>query len=99
MITKLSRVFRSGKMQPHEKVVVLKPVASRPFSRFRPFPKVLQDFNATCSPTITIPEETELIRPKATQLASLPGNLPTQIAATIVSLTLVLCFGKTFHVF
>ncbi|OQU80086.1 hypothetical protein SORBI_3007G077466 [Sorghum bicolor] len=73
----------SGKMQPHEKVAVLKPVASRPFSRFRPFPNVLQDFNANGSPTITVPEETELIRPKATRSASLLGNLPTQIAATI----------------
>lgn len=70
-------------MQPHEKVAVLKPVASRPFSSFWPFPKFLHDFNATCSPTITFPQESELIRPKATRLASLPANLPAQIAAAI----------------
>lgn len=62
-------------MQPHEKVAILNPVASRPFSSLRSFPKVLQDFNATCSPIMTVSEETDLIRPKATRLASLLGDL------------------------
>ncbi|XP_066340564.1 WRKY transcription factor 44-like [Miscanthus floridulus] len=75
-------------MKPHEKVVVLKPVASRPFSSLRFFRKVLQDFNDTSSPTITIWEESDLIRLRAALLASLLGDLPTQIAATTVSLTL-----------
>ncbi|CAD6270914.1 unnamed protein product [Miscanthus lutarioriparius] len=70
-------------MQPHEKVAVLNPVASRPLSSLRSFPKVLQDFNVTGSPTIIIWEELDLIRPKATRFASLLGDLPTQIAATI----------------
>lgn len=88
-------------MQPHDNIAVLKPVASRPFSSLRSFQKVLQDFTATCSATINIPAETQtdLIRPIATRLASLPGDLPTQITATIVSLTLVLCFEKKLHVF
>ena len=81
-------------MKPHEKVVVLKAVASRPFSSLRFFRKVLQDFNATSSPTITIWEESDLIRPRAALLASLLGDLPTQIAATTVSLTLVLLWKE-----
>jgi len=64
----MSPAFWSGKMQRHEKIDALKPVASRPFSSFRSFPKPLQDFTSTGSPPITVLEETVLVKPKATQV-------------------------------
>nr|XP_034601361.1 uncharacterized protein LOC117861961 [Setaria viridis] len=73
----------SGKMQHHEKIAALKPVASRPFSSFRSLPKLLQDFTATGSPPITVLEETVPVRPKATRFPSLPSDLRTEMTATI----------------
>ncbi|CAL5013672.1 unnamed protein product [Urochloa decumbens] len=70
-------------MQQHEKIAALKPVASRPFSSFRPLPKLLQDLTATGSPPITILEETVLVRPKATRFSSPPSDLPTEMTATM----------------
>src|SRR6185437_5227901 len=75
-------------MQRHEKIDALKPVASRPFSSFRSFPKPLQDFTSTGSPPITVLEETVLVKPKATRCPSLQSELPTKMTATIVSLAL-----------
>jgi sentrin-specific protease 8 len=93
----MSPVFLSGKMQRHEKIAALKPVASRPFSSFRSFPKLLQDFTSTGSPPITVLEEAVLVKPKATRFPSLPSELPTEITATIVSLTLE--FSSDFSAF
>jgi len=70
-------------MQRHEKIDALKPVASRPFSSFRSFPKPLQDFTSTGSPPITVLEETVLVKPKATRFPSLQSELPTKMTATI----------------
>ena len=84
----MSPAFWSGKMQRHEKIDALKPVASRPFSSFRSFPKPLQDFTSTGSPPITVLEETVLVKPKATRFPSLQSELPTKMTATIVSLAL-----------
>jgi len=84
-------------MQRHEKIDALKPVASRPFSSFRSFPKPLQDFTSTGSPPITVLEETVLVKPKAIRFPSLPSELPTEITATIVSLALE--FSSYFSAF
>ncbi|XP_062197706.1 WRKY transcription factor 44-like isoform X2 [Phragmites australis] len=70
------------KMQGHEKIAALKPVASRPFSSFWTYLKLLKDFTATGSAPITVLEETNLIRPKTTRFTSVPSNLPTEITAT-----------------
>uniref|UniRef100_A0A0A9G2V5 WRKY3 n=1 Tax=Arundo donax TaxID=35708 RepID=A0A0A9G2V5_ARUDO len=70
-------------MQEHEKITSLKPVASRPFSSFKSFSKLLKDFTAAVSPPITILEETNLIRPKTIRFTSLPSDRPKEITATI----------------
>ncbi|KAG2580102.1 hypothetical protein PVAP13_6NG316950 [Panicum virgatum] len=70
-------------MQRHEKIAAWKPVACRPFSSFRSYTKLLQDFTSTGSPPITVLEETVLVKPKATRFPSLPSELPTEITATI----------------
>ena len=100
----MSPAFWSGKMQRHEKIDALKPVASRPFSSFRSFPKPLQDFTSTGSPPITVLEETVLVKPKATRFPSLQSELPTKMTATIVSLALefssyFFCLFLERHVF
>jgi hypothetical protein len=74
-------------MQGREKITALKPLASRPSSTFRSFSRRLQDFTATDFQPITDLEEANLIRPKATRITLLPSDLPTEISATIVSLT------------
>ncbi|KAL6630700.1 hypothetical protein ACP70R_028551 [Stipagrostis hirtigluma subsp. patula] len=70
-------------MQSHEKIIALKPVATRPFSSFRSFSKPLQDLTGAVYLPVTVPEEGNLIRPKTTRFTSLPSDLPTEIAATI----------------
>ncbi|XP_062203994.1 WRKY transcription factor 44-like isoform X2 [Phragmites australis] len=70
------------KMQGHEKIAALKPVASRPFSSFQTYSQLLKDFTAIGSAPITVLEETNLIRPKTTRFTSVPSDLPTEITAT-----------------
>ncbi|KQK12230.1 WRKY transcription factor 44 isoform X2 [Brachypodium distachyon] len=70
-------------MQSQEKITAVKPVASRPFSSFSSFSKLLKDFTTTGSTPITSPGETVIVRrPKATRFASPPSDLTTGITAT-----------------
>ncbi|PNT65629.1 hypothetical protein BRADI_4g45290v3 [Brachypodium distachyon] len=70
-------------MPSQEKITAVKPVASRPFSSFSSFSKLLKDFTTTGSTPITSPEETVIVRrPKATRFASAPSDLTTGITAT-----------------
>uniref|UniRef100_M0UGA7 WRKY domain-containing protein n=1 Tax=Hordeum vulgare subsp. vulgare TaxID=112509 RepID=M0UGA7_HORVV len=71
-------------MQSQEKITPVKPVASRPFSSFTSFSKLLEDFTGTGSAQITSLGETVIVRrPKVTRFAPPPSDLSAGIAATM----------------
>ncbi|CAM0950585.1 unnamed protein product [Alopecurus aequalis] len=72
-------------MQGQEKITIVKPVPSRPFSSFSSFSKLLKDCTTTGSTQITCPEETATVRrPKVTRFTPRPSDLSTGIAVTML---------------
>lgn len=72
-------------MQSQEKITVVKPVPSRPFSNFTSFSKLLKDFTTTGSTHITCPEEAATVRrPKVTRFTLPPSDISTGIAITML---------------
>lgn len=98
-------LFCQWKMQSQEKITVVKPVPSRPFSSFSSSPKILKDCTTTSFTQITCPEESATVRrPKVTRFTPPPSDLLMGIAVAMVSSSLKFSlsfseFGKELCVY